>query len=74
MFIKLIKNFYPQHFEWKPYPTNVNPSGKNHLDKLLGISKSEALFELPFHQFLQTIQQITKTNIWQKEIQPYLLY
>ena len=74
MFIKLIKNFYPQHFEWKPYPTNVNPSGKNHLDKLLGIANSEALFELPFHQFLQTIQQITKTNIWQKEIQPYLLY
>jgi len=74
MLIKLIKNLYPQHFEWKPYPTNVNPSGKNHLDKLLGIANSEALFELPFHQFLQTIQQLTKTNSWQKEIQPYLLY
>ncbi len=74
MFIKLIKNLYPQQFEWKPYPTNVNPSGKGHLDKLLGIANSEALFELPFHPFLQSIQQITKTNSWQKDIQPYLLY
>jgi len=74
LIIKLIKNLYPQQFGWKPYPTNVNPSGKGHLDKLLGIANSEELFELPFHTFLQTIQQLTKTNNWQKEIQQYLLY
>ena len=74
LFIKLIKNLYPQHFEWRPYPTNVNPTGKNHLDKLMGIADSEKIFELPFNQFLQTIQQIIKPNNWQKEIQPYLLY
>lgn len=74
LFIKLIKSLYPQHFEWRAYPTNVNPAGKNHLDKLLGIAGSEQIFELPFNEFLTTIQQITKTNNWQKEIQPYLLY
>lgn len=74
LFIKLIKNLYPDHFEWKPYPTNVNPSGKNHLDKLLGITNSEQIFELPFNEFLKVIQQITTTTDWQKEIQPYLLY
>lgn len=74
LFIKLIKSLYPQHFEWRPYPTNVNPDGKKHLDKLLGIANSEQIFELPFNEFLKTIQQITKPNNWQKEIEPYLLY
>lgn len=74
LFIKLIKNLYPNLFVWMPYPTNVNPTGKNHLDKLLGIANSEKIFELPFNEFLKTIQQIIKPNNWQKEIQPYLLY
>jgi uncharacterized protein YbbC (DUF1343 family) len=72
--IRLIKNLYPDHFDWKPYPTNVNPSGKNHLDKLSGIVDSEKLFDLPFDVFLKKIQQMTITTQWQKEIKPYLLY
>lgn len=74
LFIKLIKNLYPQHFEWKPYPTHVNPTGKYHLDKLLGIEGSEKIFELSFDKFLQTIQQLTAITGWRKEIQRYLLY
>jgi len=72
--IKLIKNLYPSNFEWRPYPTNVNPTGKKHLDKLLGIVDSEKIFELPFNKFLNTIEKITKTTDWQKKIKPYLLY
>ena len=55
LFIKLVKDAHPQYFQWKPYPTNVNPTGTQHLDKLLGIPNTEAMFNLPFQQFLQRI-------------------
>ena len=74
LFIKLIKNIYPNNFEWKPYPTHVNPTGLNHLDKLLGIVDSEKIFDLPLDQFLRTIQQLTTVKSWIKEIAPFLLY
>ncbi len=74
LFIKLAKDIHPQYFQWKPYPTNVNPTGTQHLDKLLGIPNSEAIFNLPFQQFLQQIQQIKKVQNWQNEVESYLLY
>lgn len=74
LFIKLVKDTHPQYFQWKPYPTNVNPTGTKHLDKLLGLPNSEAIFNLPFQQFLQQIQQITKVQNWQNEVGEYLLY
>ena len=74
LLIRLIKDLYPNQFEWKPYATNVNPSGKQHLDKLTGIVDSEKIFDLPFDMFLKTIQQIIVITSWQKEIKPYLLY
>lgn len=72
--INLIKSLYPKNFKWANYPTAVNPSGENHLDKLLGIPNSEAIFNLPLHQFLASIIKLTETKGWQKEISPYLLY
>jgi uncharacterized protein YbbC (DUF1343 family) len=74
LLIRLIKDLYPFFFEWKPYPTQVNPSGKYHLDKLTGIQESEKIFELPFDKFLQKIQQMTTVREWRKQMQPYLLY
>jgi uncharacterized protein YbbC (DUF1343 family) len=74
LFIKLVKDMHPTQFKWMPYPTHVNPTGTQHLDKLLGIQNSEAIFNLPFQQFLQQIQQITKVQNWQNEIASYLLY
>ena len=74
LLIRLIRQVYPAQFAWKPYPTSVNPSGKQHLDKLTGIAHSEELFELPIQQFLSRLQQLTKATEWQKTIQPYLLY
>jgi len=66
---------FSQHdFCWKPYPTLVNPTGKQHLDKLLGIPNSEGLFDLPIQHFLQKLKQLTYTGDWQKTIQPFLLY
>jgi uncharacterized protein YbbC (DUF1343 family) len=72
--IKLIKDQHPDHFEWKPYPTNVNPSGKNHLDLLLGIGDSETLFELPLKDFEEQIKSLTLAKNWNDSMRPFMLY
>lgn len=74
LLIRCVKDLFPDHFEWKPYPTNVNPDGKQHLDKLSGIFDSEKLFDLPFEAFLLKIREITSAGNWTDEIKPYLLY
>ena len=74
LLIKLIKDTHPDYFQWKPYPTNVNPSGNNHLNKLLGIPQSELLFDLPMHTFTAQIHSLTDNHQWQQLIHPYLLY
>jgi uncharacterized protein YbbC (DUF1343 family) len=74
LLINLIKSLYPKHFKWVNYPTEVNPTGKFHLDKLLGISDSQDLFNLPLQTFLATIIKLTNTMEWKEEIKPYLMY
>jgi uncharacterized protein YbbC (DUF1343 family) len=74
MLIKLIKELHPVDFAWATYPTNVNPNGTNHLDKLLGIPNSESLFDLPFASFLQWATKLTSSKDWEKMMEPYLLY
>ncbi len=74
LLIKLIQTLYPAHFEWAPYPTHVNPTGKQHLDKLLGISDSEVLFHLPLSSFIAAIVKHTYCSGWQVEIEKYLCY
>lgn len=74
LFIKLVKELHEDKFEWKPYPTNVNSSGKNHLDKLLGVYKSEKLFNLSFNKFTQKINELINVASWQTTIKNYLLY
>lgn len=72
--IKLIKTVHPNHFEWAAYPTSVNPSGKNHLDKLTGILNSEQIFELPFPAFITAITRQTRCREWKDMVQDILLY
>ncbi len=72
--IRLLKQMYPTQFEWKPYVTMVNPSGRQHLDKLMGIPGSEQLFELPFPKFMAEVTKITQCRDWVEEIEPFLLY
>lgn len=74
LLIKLIKDRYPRHFQWHTYPTNVNPTGKDHLNKLLGIPHSEGIFELPLKLFKDTIAKACDVSPWRKSIQPFLLY
>jgi hypothetical protein len=70
----LVKDIHANDFKWQPYPTLVNPTGKHHLDKLMGIPNSEALFDLPFQSFLKTIEQVTKLQNWENVIADFLLY
>lgn len=72
--IKLIKELHPSDFKWATYPTNVNPNGTNHLDKLLGIPNSESLFDLPFASFLQWATKLTSSKDWEKMMEPFLFY
>lgn len=72
--IRKIKTHFPEHFKWKPYPTNVNPSGNNHLDKLLGIPRSEQLFNLSQKDFEQKVTSFIEVKDWKKRIKNFLLY
>lgn len=74
LFIKIVKVFHPNHFAWSNYPTLVNTTGTQHLDKLLGIVNSEKIFDLPMQLFLQKIEKITNVSSWRQTINQYLLY
>lgn len=72
--IKLIKQLYPESFQWSPYPTLVNPGGEHHLNKLLGMANSEQLFELPLPKFIAETTRITLCKNWKEEMGSYLMY
>jgi uncharacterized protein YbbC (DUF1343 family) len=66
--LQTIATQYPQHMEERLYPTSVNPSGKKHLNKLMGINEA-----------FKNIRLKQKTEIsvapqWQQQISPFLLY
>ena len=74
LLLYIIRAKHPGQFLWAPYKTAVNPSGENHLDKLLGVHHSKQLFDLPLPQFVATCTKITHTPNWQEQMIPYLLY
>ncbi|CAF2929632.1 unnamed protein product [Rotaria sp. Silwood2] len=74
LLIKLIHTMYPDHFQWRPYPTNVNPTGDLHLDRLLGIANSEALFHLSYPIFVEKVKELTQIPHWTEQINNYLIY
>lgn len=74
LLIKLIQTLHPHQFEWATYPTSVNPTGKNHLDKLLGISNSQSIFDQPFPTFMATITKLNRCKEWNEEMESRLLY
>lgn len=72
--LKCIKEIHAE-FKWDLYPTSANPSGEQHLDKLLGIYQSTDLFDIPWDQFLKRIELETNiSNSWSQKIKPFLLY
>jgi hypothetical protein len=74
LLIRLIRDMHPDNFAWAPYPTQVNPDGSGHLDKLLGMADSAALFDQPFQSFMATVMRITAAGDWAGEVNSHLLY
>ena len=72
--VYMIRAKHPQHFMWAPYKTAVNPSGEDHLSKLLGIQNAQQLFDLPLPQFIANCTKLTHCPGWQEQMEPYLLY
>ncbi|MFC5412365.1 exo-beta-N-acetylmuramidase NamZ domain-containing protein [Larkinella bovis] len=73
-FIKLVRDHHPETFGWRPYPTLINPTGEQHLDKLLGIWQAESLFEEPLDAFLKTARAVLFPEAWATTIRPFLGY
>ena len=74
LLLYIIRAKHPQAFLWAPYKTAVNPSGENHLNKLLGINNAQKLFELPLPQFIANCTKLTHCAGWPEQMIPYLLY
>lgn len=66
--LQLLLQLYPQHITERLYCTAANPTGKAHLDKLLGLHNS--------FDFLKNGGQVNTAvgNEWQQLINNYLLY
>ncbi|MFY7651731.1 MAG: exo-beta-N-acetylmuramidase NamZ domain-containing protein [Chitinophagaceae bacterium] len=68
--LKAVIQLHANTFKWDNYPTMVNPTGANHLDKLIGITNATTLI-YEEHYFWKNC---LNTKHWQHIIQPYLLY
>lgn len=66
--LQTIAALYPQHLQERLYPTHVNPSGRKHLDKLLGFPNAFDAIVAGQKISLQVAEE------WYRQIQPYLLY
>lgn len=74
LIVKIVRELHPDGFRWAPYPTHVNPSGRKHLDLLLGIEGAENLFDLPMPEFVAAAGALTAAGDWARRIEPFLLY
>lgn len=61
---------HPREFEWRPYPTAANPSGRDHLDRLVGTPRVREAIDagrrVPDH--------VLATGDWDTRAGPILLY
>ena len=74
LLVYMIRAKHPQEFMWAPYKTAVNPSGEDHLSKLLGIGSAQKLFDLPLPQFIASCTKLTHCAGWKEQMEPYLRY
>jgi uncharacterized protein YbbC (DUF1343 family) len=74
MFIKLARDRHPEDFAWSKYPTEVNPAGERHLDKLLGIPKAETIFDPPLDSLLSRLPAVLDCQDWKTTVRPFLMY
>ena len=66
--LSILMKLYPGIIKQRLYKTNVNPSGENHLNRLIGVPGAFEKLKTPF-EFKINIQ-----DDWVKKIKPYLIY
>ena len=66
--LSILMKLYPEIIKQRLYKTNVNPSGENHLNRLIGVPGAFEKLKTPF-EFKINIQ-----DDWVKKIKPYLIY
>ncbi len=74
LLLKIIKDIHPKDFKWMPYPTQANPTGRHHLNLLLGVPDAENIFDLPLQAWLQKITVLLNVKSWKDKIAPHLQY
>jgi uncharacterized protein YbbC (DUF1343 family) len=74
MMVKLVKDQHPNEFEWRPYPTEANPTGKNHLSLLMGVPDAEKIFDLALEEFRIKIGSLLEVSEWHEIVKDHLLY
>ena len=74
LLVKSIKDLFPS-FDWDVYPTAVNPSGQQHLDRLIGRSNAHEWFELPIAEFQHLItRECATAERWSEKVSRFLMY
>lgn len=76
--LKNIKRLHKDNFSWSTYATVVNPSGQNHLDRLLGTDKVRKAIDtesyLSQEKWANRCTLWTSCSKWKQNVTPYLLY
>jgi uncharacterized protein YbbC (DUF1343 family) len=67
--IRLIQTLFPGNCEERLYKTVANPSGINHIDRLIGVVNSFEKIKSG-----EMLSQYYHTADWKNKIEPYLLY
>ena len=62
-------------FAWAAYPTAANPSGHDHLARLVGRADLQPWFDRePARIDLAMVREWTRIDDWAERVQPALLY
>jgi uncharacterized protein YbbC (DUF1343 family) len=73
--LTLLRTFWPEKFEWAAYPTAVNPTGGDHLYRLLSSRALVSYLEKdPGDIGDARLRQWTRAQGWWERAEPHLLY
>lgn len=72
--LAVIRRFYSSKFQWQPYPTTVNPTGKNHFELLIGQFYWRTELEDDPVSFIDELPDRLAVREWKDEVRPFLLY
>ena len=72
--LNLLINLYPKNISQHLFKTVANPSGENHLDKLIGVKNSWEILSVTVPEFQLQIKNLVSTEGWATDVKPFLIY